>query len=80
MVILGEAEIRALVGVDAARAAVDGAFRALHRGEATLGSVISLPFGRPMGLAHVKAGHLHGDGVWTVKVRSMPSESARPTV
>jgi ornithine cyclodeaminase len=53
-----------------ARPAIEGAFRALHRGEATLASVISLPFRNPEGLAHIKAGHLHDDGVWTVKVSS----------
>jgi ornithine cyclodeaminase len=68
MVTLSESEIRGLVGVDAARTAVAEAFRALHRGEATLAGVISLPFSRPVGLAHVKAGHLHADAVWTVKV------------
>jgi ornithine cyclodeaminase len=51
-----------------ARVAIEGAFRALHRGEATLASVISLPFRDPEGVAHIKAGHLHDDGVWTVKV------------
>jgi ornithine cyclodeaminase len=48
--------------------AVESAFRALHRGEATLANVISLPFRDPEGVAHIKAGHLHDDAVWTVKV------------
>jgi ornithine cyclodeaminase len=30
--------------------------------------VISVPFRRPEGVAHIKAGHLHDDAVWTVKV------------
>src|SRR2546427_810657 len=68
MLILNESEIRALVDAEMARTAIEGAFRALHRGEATLASVISLPFRRPEGVAHIKAGHLHDDGVWTVKV------------
>jgi ornithine cyclodeaminase len=68
MLILDEAEIRDLVDAELARTAIEGAFRALHRGEATLASVISLPFRNPEGLAHIKAGHLHDDGVWTVKV------------
>lgn len=68
MVILNESEIRGLVDTDGARTAVADAFRALHRGEATLASVISLPFTRPEGLAHIKAGHLHADAVWTVKI------------
>jgi ornithine cyclodeaminase/alanine dehydrogenase-like protein (mu-crystallin family) len=68
MLILNESEIRALVDADTARAAVESAFRALHRGEATLANVISLPFRDPEGVAHIKAGHLHDDAVWTVKV------------
>jgi ornithine cyclodeaminase/alanine dehydrogenase-like protein (mu-crystallin family) len=68
MLILSEAEIHDLVDAEAARPAIEDAFRALHRGEATLASVISLPFRNPEGLAHIKAGHLHDDGVWTVKV------------
>jgi ornithine cyclodeaminase/alanine dehydrogenase-like protein (mu-crystallin family) len=68
MLILDEAEIRDLVNAPMARPAIEAAFRALHRGEATLGSVISLPFRDPEGVAHIKAGHLHDDGVWTVKV------------
>ena len=68
MLILDEAEIRDLVDAETARPAIEGAFRALHRGEATLASVISLPFRDPEGVAHIKAGHLHDDGVWTVKV------------
>jgi ornithine cyclodeaminase/alanine dehydrogenase-like protein (mu-crystallin family) len=68
MLVLNESEIRALVDADAARAAVEGAFRALHRGEATLPTVISLPFRDPDGVVHIKAGHLHDDAVWTVKV------------
>ena len=68
MLILNESEIRALVDADAARAAVEDAFRALHRSEATLADVISLPFRDPDGVVHIKAGHLHDDAVWTVKV------------
>jgi ornithine cyclodeaminase/alanine dehydrogenase-like protein (mu-crystallin family) len=65
MLILNESEIRACVDADAARAAVEGAFRALHRGEATLAGVISLPFSAPEGAAHIKAGSADfdpGDG------------------
>jgi len=68
MVILNEDEIRELVDADAARQAVAEAFRALHRGQATLANVSTLYFADPEGLAHIKAGHLHEDGVWTVKV------------
>jgi ornithine cyclodeaminase/alanine dehydrogenase-like protein (mu-crystallin family) len=68
MVILTESEIRELVDADRARVVVADAFRALHRGEATLADVIALPFSRPTGAAHIKAGHLHDDAVWTVKV------------
>jgi ornithine cyclodeaminase len=68
VLILDEAEIRDLVDAEVARTAIEGAFRALHRTEATLASVISLPFRDPDGVAHIKAGHLHDDAVWTVKV------------
>ena len=68
MLILSESEIRGLVDARTARTAIEGAFRALHRGEATLANVISLPFRKPEGVAHIKAGHLHDDGVWTLKV------------
>ena len=68
MLVVSETEIRALVDTGTAREAITEAFRALQRGEATLPSVISMPFRDPVGVAHVKAGHLHGDDVWTVKV------------
>jgi ornithine cyclodeaminase len=68
MIILNEPEIRGLVDADTARPAIASAFRALHRGEATLPSVISVPFQAPTGVAHIKAGHLHDDAVWTVKI------------
>ena len=68
VLILNESEIRELVDVDQARTSVADAFRALHRGEATLASVISLPFTHPRGVAHIKAGHLHDDAVWTAKI------------
>ena len=68
MLILNEPEIRGVVDAGMAREAVADAFRALHRGEATLPSVISVPFEGPDGVAHIKAGHLHDDAVWTVKV------------
>ncbi len=68
MLILNESEIRGIVNAGMAREAVADAFRALHRGEATLPSVISVPFTGPDGVAHIKAGHLHADAVWTVKV------------
>src|SRR5690242_20897635 len=68
MRVLNELEIRALVDARNARAAIEHAFRALHRGEATLANVISMPFQSPEGVAHIKAGHVHDDGVWTTKV------------
>ncbi len=68
MLVLTENQLRELVDVDAARHAVSEAFRALHRGEATLANVSTLYFDGPEGLAHIKAGRLHGDGLWTVKV------------
>jgi ornithine cyclodeaminase len=68
VLILQEQEIRELVDAEAARVAMADAFRALHLGAATLASVISLPFGDPVGVAHIKAGHVHSDAVWTAKV------------
>jgi ornithine cyclodeaminase len=68
MLMLNESEIRRIVDAATARAAIAEAFRALQRGEATLPNVISVPFRTPDGVAHIKAGHLHGDAVWTVKV------------
>jgi ornithine cyclodeaminase/alanine dehydrogenase-like protein (mu-crystallin family) len=68
MIILNESEIRGLVDAGTARPAIASAFRALHRGRATLPGVISVPFQAPTGVAHIKAGHLHDDAVWTVKI------------
>jgi len=68
MLILSEPEIRRIVNAETARQAIENAFRSLHRGEATFPSVISIPFENPTGVAHIKAGHLHVDDVWTVKV------------
>lgn len=80
MVILSEAEIRELVDVDGARKAVEGAFRALHNGQATIASVISLPFANPRGAVHIKAGHIHEDAVWTAKLSGdFYSDDGAPT-
>jgi ornithine cyclodeaminase len=80
LLILDEQAIREVVTPDAAREVVAAAFRSLHRGEATLGNVISLPFSRPRGVAHIKAGHLHDDAVWTVKVSAdFEPEDGGPT-
>ena len=68
MLILTESRIRELVHVDPARVAIAEAFRALHDGDATIANVISLPFASPTGVAHIKAGHIHSDSVWTAKV------------
>ena len=68
MLVLNESEIRGVVDAGTARGAIADAFLALHRGEATLPNVISVPFRDPDGVAHIKAGHLHDDAVWTVKV------------
>lgn len=81
MLVLTEREIRDLADAGNARDVVQEAFRALHRGEATLPAVISLPFRRPEGLAHIKAGHLHADAVWTVKVATdIEPEHEGPTL
>ena len=80
MLILNETEIRDLTNATAAYEVVRDAFRALHRGEATLPAVISLPFTAPEGVAHIKAGHLHSDEVWTVKVSTDHYHDGGPTV
>jgi ornithine cyclodeaminase/alanine dehydrogenase-like protein (mu-crystallin family) len=81
VLILPEEEIRELARAEDARAVVRDAFSALHRGEATLAAVISVPFRSPEGLAHIKAGHLHADPVWTVKVATdMEPEDGGPTL
>ena len=81
MLILTEREIRDLADAGNARDVVRDAFRALHRGKATLPAVISLPFRRPEGLAHIKAGHLHDDAVWAVKVATdIEPEHGGPTL
>ncbi len=68
MLILTEPQIRTLVDADAARAAMTDAFQALHDGDATIADVISLSFIDPRGVAHIKAGHVHSDAVWTAKI------------
>lgn len=80
MLILTEPKIRELVSADTARVAIADAFRALHDGEATIAKVISLPFGRPRGVAHIKAGHVHSDSVWTAKVSADFYPDHAPTV
>lgn len=70
MLILNESEIRELAYAENARSVIEGSFRALHRGDATLPGVISMHFERPSAIAHVKAGHLHDQSVWTLKVSS----------
>jgi ornithine cyclodeaminase/alanine dehydrogenase-like protein (mu-crystallin family) len=81
MLILNEQEIRDLAGAGNAREVVQEAFRALHRGAATLPAVISVSFRSPEGLAHIKAGHLHDDAVWTVKVATdIEPEDGGPTL
>ena len=68
MLVMNELEIRGLVDAGNARAAIEQAFLAQHRGEATLPSIISMPFRNPEGVAHIKVGHVHADRTWTVKV------------
>ena len=70
MLILDEQEIRELARAENARGVIEASFRALHRGDATLPGVISVHFERPSAIAHVKAGHLHDQPVWTLKVSS----------
>jgi len=68
MVILEEEAIRSLSDVTSAREVIRDAFHAQHRGEATVPSIISMPFRDPEGVTHIKVGHVHSDRTWTVKV------------
>jgi len=81
LLVLDEKEIRALTNAATAHEVVEQAFRALHRGEATLPGVISVPFSAPEGVAHIKAGRLHTDSTWTVKVSTdFEPEDGGPTI
>lgn len=69
-VVLDEDEVRAAISPAEALEAVRRAFVALHRGEATLPSIMDVEFPRLQGEAHVKGAHLHEADTWALKVAS----------
>ena len=68
VLILNEPEIRELVDADAARTRWPTLSARFIWERRRIANVISLPFGDPDGVAHIKAGHVHSDAVWTAKV------------
>jgi ornithine cyclodeaminase len=68
--VLSEKQIRALVGPEAALAAVRDGFRKLAHGEATLPGVIGFEVGSERGEVHVKAAYLHDSPYYSVKIAS----------
>ena len=66
--VLTEPEIRAVVGLDAARECVRDAFVALAEGRAILPPPIGFQFPATGGEMHVKGAHLEGFATYTVKM------------
>jgi ornithine cyclodeaminase len=70
VLILREAEIRALLDPGECIAAMERAFSAYSRGEAELPSVIHLDVPEHKGEIHIKAGYVHGASYYAVKMVS----------
>lgn len=70
MLLLGESEIRALVGMEEAVAAVEESFRALARGGAVLPPPIGMDLPAAAGEVHVKGAYLAGAPEFVFKVAS----------
>src|SRR6059036_1435951 len=68
--VLREADVRAALPMEACIDAVEVAFVAYSAGEAELPGVIHLDVPEARGEIHVKAGHLHGERTYAVKVSS----------
>lgn len=68
MLLLSESELRQCVRMPDAIEAVEAAFAALQRGEATLPPPVGLDIEAVRGEVHVKGAHLHGDDTFTFKV------------
>lgn len=78
LLLLREADIRALLDPAACLAAVEAAFAAYSTGKAELPAVIQLDVPEARGEIHVKAGHLHGGAQYVVKIASgFPGNAAR---
>jgi len=70
ILVLREADIRALLDEASCIAAVEHAFTAYATGGAELPAVINLEVPDHRGEIHVKAGYLHGGSVYAVKIAS----------
>src|SRR5262245_55495969 len=68
MRVVAPGEILAALDEDVALAAIERAFRRLHRGEAQVAAVGHLAFDDPPGDCHIKSAHLRGDDEFVVKV------------
>jgi ornithine cyclodeaminase len=70
VLLLREAEIRALVDPASCISAIERAFTSYAAGRAELPGVIHLDVSEARGEIHVKAGYLHGGNCWAVKIAS----------
>src|SRR5499427_9943118 len=70
ILILREAEIRNLLDPASGIAAVERAFTAYSSGQAELPGVIHLDIPESQGEIHIKAGHIHGQPYYAVKIVS----------
>ena len=78
--ILREGDIRAVLDMSSCIDACERAFAAYSSGRAELPGVIHLDVPEHRGEIHVKAGHLHGEPYYALKVASGFSETAPPSV
>lgn len=69
-ILLHESEIRGMISVGEARAAVSAAFARLARGEAVLPAVIDIDLVERQGEFHAKGAYLHGARTFCVKTAS----------
>lgn len=65
--LLGEGEIRGLIGTREALGAVRDGFARLARGQVTLPGVIGLDLPEHAGEVHVKGAHIHGSAYFSIK-------------
>jgi len=78
--ILREGDVRAALDMASCIDAVERAFVAYSTGRAELPSVIHLDVPESMGEIHVKAGHVHGEPYYAVKVASGFSATDPPAI
>jgi ornithine cyclodeaminase len=70
ILLVREGEVRAAIDMPACMDAMEAAFAAYSRGRAELPGVIHLDVPEHEGEIHIKAGYLHGEGYYAVKVAS----------